>query len=127
MTKAEMVTDFTLEGKTVDEVIQALREHCKGLLEDCDDFGLSPDIQYGAKGARVPDRYRWVVAFAVEGESEGWYVHVGCQVPDQNASKLTGLAVYQYVDWGFAKVWSADSAYALAREAQRFLSAARWG
>ena len=31
-----------------------------------------------------------------------------------------------YMDFGHAKTYSADQAYAIAREAQRFLTAAMW-
>jgi hypothetical protein len=123
-----MVTGFKIEGKTTTEVITALREYLKACEVAGGDYDFCDCSQWAKVPAKVPDIFRWLIAYAVEGESEGWYVHIGVLVSsDCGRMPLDGLSRYTYEDWGFAKTWTADSAYAIAREAQRFLSAARWG
>lgn len=125
MNTKEQVTDFSLEepgtGKqvTVSALIKALNLHCKEKLAGESFCDTSTWCE--RSGERIPDRYRSLIAFAIEGDSEGWYVHVGAMVRF-GCDDGKGL----YVDFGFAKMWSADEAYDLCREAQRFLSAARW-
>ena len=70
---------------------------------------------------QLPDRFRWLIAFEAEGESEGWYVHVGAIVQKRTLSEPN-----EYIDFGFVKVWSVDDSFAVQKEAQRFLTAARW-
>jgi hypothetical protein len=122
MNKTEMVTDFKLEtdGKAVKTVdlVKALNEHCKAQL-DGETFSCS--AAWDNPEARLPERYRWLIAFAVEGGSEGWYVHVGAIIQKRSLSDPN-----EYIDFGFAKVWSVEASFAVQREAQRFLTAARW-
>lgn len=127
MTGSEMVTEFKLgdwstEGVKIAELIKALREHTKGIAEEYD-FVLSPTLKYDHPQMAIPARYSNLVAYAIEGGSEGYYVHVGCilQGEDSRANPFQ-----KYLDFGFAKTYSAESAYKLATEAQRFLTAARW-
>jgi hypothetical protein len=122
MNKAEMVTDFKLEANgqniKVADLIKALNKHCRPQLQG-ESFCCS--AAWDNPEETIPARFRWLIAYAVEGESEGWYVHVGVLIQ--------GMLVNQptiYKDFGFAKVWTADDCYALAKEAQRFLTAARW-
>jgi hypothetical protein len=123
MTSAEMVTDFKLmdaKNKMVSiaALMKALNEFCGKMAEEynfCDNsrwaIGISP---------LVPEKYSNLIAYAVEGKNEGYYVHVGAIVPQ------SGNGPWHYIDFGFAKTWSPESAYALAKEASRFLAAAQW-
>jgi hypothetical protein len=52
---------------------------------------------------------------------ESYYVHVGAILRDFDAAIRR-----PNLDFGFAKICTAESAYALAKEAQRFLSATIW-
>jgi hypothetical protein len=58
------------------------------------------------------------VTFAVEGGSEGYYVHVGAILKAERESKPNFTA--SYTDFGFAKTYSAESVYELAKQARRF-------
>lgn len=125
---SELITDFQLgdwekEGVELPLLLKAINKHCGQLAEEYA-FILSPTFRFeGIANPCLPARYRQLIAFATEGGSEGYYVHVGALLEqDDRSQKHT----QQYVDFGFAKTYSAESAYALAREAQRFLSAARW-
>jgi hypothetical protein len=48
------------------------------------------------------------MAFAVESGSEGYYVHVGAILKAERGSKPDFTA--SYMDFGFAKTYSAESA-----------------
>jgi hypothetical protein len=124
MKGSEMVTDFKSRegGKPVkvETLLRALNAHLVAIGLQPEDYGfnVSPHILYSPTEGndRLPEEYRWLVAFAIAGGSEGYYIHVAAM----NAAAQT------YTDLGFAKTYSADNAYALAREAQRFLTAAEW-
>ncbi len=125
MTKAERVTDFRLEepdGKPValSAIVKAVEQHCKTQLQGeafCD--RSSWDVE--TKDRRLPKRWRGLIAFAVDGDSEGYYVHIGVMVTFGD-----GLRPGEYIDMGFVKLWDAKAAQIVATEAQRFLSASRW-
>jgi hypothetical protein len=68
----------------------------------------------------IPEKYWHLVAFAVEGNSEGYYVHVGAILRGEY-NKAT-----EYIEFGLAKTYSPESAYQIAKEASRFLVAAQW-
>jgi hypothetical protein len=69
---------------------------------------------------KIPERFRWLIAFAVEGENEADYCHVG-------AIQQNGAAPTVYIDFGFTKLWGGpNQARAVAGEVQRFLNASRW-
>jgi hypothetical protein len=119
MTKTEMVTEFKLKDGDKPTQVVLLMGTLNAYLAS---IGLQPE-EYGfnvapacAESDRIPERYRWLVAFAIEGGSEGYYIHVAA------IDSATGT----YTNLGLAKTYSAKSAYALAREAQRFLTAAAW-
>ena len=120
----KMITTFKLkEGAqpvTVEALVRALNAHLRaiGLEPDEYDYCVSPRIAYSDPQVdqHLPKKYRWLVAFAIEGGSEGYYIHVGA-VDDATAT---------YTDLGFAKTYSPENAYAIARETQRFLTAAEW-
>ena len=124
MTKAEWVTDFKLEepdGKpvTLSAIVQAVKKHCKELLDGesfCDRSTWGPDAE-----RRLPERWRHLIAFWMEGDDEGWYVHIGVMVEFGGGGHHG-----EYIDMGIAKVWSVETAQRLATEAQRFLTATRW-
>ena len=72
-----------------------------------------------SKDACIPADFRWLIAYMVEGGSEGYYVHVGAIVPQHTGP-------IHYVEFGLAKTFNLENAQNLAREAQRFLSATQW-
>ncbi|HMF40948.1 MAG TPA: hypothetical protein VKQ32_09640 [Polyangia bacterium] len=139
MNAAESVTTFAIRrnwkpgpspGTVIDpelapvgELLAALDRHLAARELAADEYGFTGAGAARHVGdARVPARYRWLIAFAVEGGSEGWYVHVGAIVAEAHGPDAHG-----YVDFGFCKVMdSADLAYRIAREAQRFLTASEW-
>jgi len=123
MQRSEMVTDFKLYGDgdkpiTVSQLIKGAEKHLKPMLDgevfcDCSTWnGPSPAL---------PERWRSLIAFAVDGDNEGYYVHVGVMVCF-GTDKQHG----EYIDAGFVKLWTPEHAQRIATEAQRFLSAARW-
>lgn len=116
MTSGEMVTTFACEKAKIAALIDALNAYLKqvGLEAEEYNFSLGLNWKYDDPDATVPAKARWLIAFAVEGSSEGYYVHVGA------------LAKQQYTEFGIAKMNSAENAYAIAKESQRFLTAARW-
>ncbi len=124
MTKTSFVTDFSLEeadGRpvTFSALVRAVEQHCKSLLDGetfCDKSSWDPEDN----NARLPERWRILIAFAMRGDSEGYYVHIGVMI-DFGSIQQPGT----YIDIGFAKVWTAQAAEDIAIEAQRFLSAAR--
>ena len=134
MTSGEMVTDFAIrrnwermpdgrmrnpEFAPVRELLGALNAYLESTGNVPGEYGFS--CSYDRDPDRlVPSRYRWLVAYAVEGGSEGYYVHVGAIVHDHGNGPTT------YVEFGLCKTWDAESAYAIARECQRFLTAAEW-
>lgn len=126
MNTKEQVTTFSLEepgtGKqvTVSALIKALNLHCKEKLAG-ESFCDTTAWDSARKDERVPERYRSLIAFAMEGSSEGWYVHVGAIIAFGDGP-YPGI----YINFGHAKMWSAEEAYDLCREAQRFLTATRW-
>lgn len=142
MTGTEMVTNFKLEGASIRALLEELNAHMKlaGLEPEEYEFVVSAGIKYGDPARTVPNEraYRWLVAWAVEGGSEGYYVHVGAMMTRDEWAKgfdvLPGVKIHAkfddgymaYMDFGFCKTYSAESAYAICREAQRFLTAARW-
>ena len=116
------VTKHTVEMATVQSLLKALNAHCGALAEEYNfalDFDLAPETGYRAKPAVpasvIPQDFRWLIAFAVEGGSEGYYVHVGAMRPGRI-----------YEEFGLAKTNSSASAYELATQASRFLAAAAW-
>lgn len=119
MNSAEWVTQFSLtengKPKPVRELLDVLNAHLKTAKLEAEEyhFCLSPSLN---DAQLLPKQYRWLVAFAVE----GYYVHVGAMMQQPHDQ------FRQYMDFGFAKTYSAESAYAIAKEAQRFLSAAVW-
>lgn len=125
MRSTEMVTHFKLkeDGKpvTVSALMRALNAHLRGLgLEPEDrEFSVAAEIAYARHRTdpRLPESYRWPVAFTVNGASEGYYIHVGLIIND---------AADGYTNLGIAKTFSPDNAYAIVRETQRFLLAAAW-
>jgi hypothetical protein len=115
-------TDFTLQkGRKmvkVADLITALNGHCKPVL-DGESFCCPSLWNNDTKDNLLPKKFRWLVAYAVKGESEGWYVHVGVIQPQK-----TGRVRYE--DFGHAKVWSEETSFAVAKAAQQFLTSAMW-
>ena len=123
MVQGEMVTDFKLEHEdgtpvTQSEIVKAVETHCKEILDgEC----FCDRSRWTGEGGPLPERYRHLIAFWMEGDNEGWDVHIGCMVEFGGGGHHG-----EYIDMGFAKVWTADAAKRLATEAQRFLTATRW-
>ena len=131
MNSAEMVTDFVIHEHRPDpnperkgylifvqrakivDLIRALNKYCGKLAEEYP-FSQSPMLLNNPM-ERIPE-HRWLVAFVVEGDSEGYYIHI--------TAMLKGGGQHQEI--ALAKTYSAESAYKLATEAQRFLTAAAW-
>lgn len=110
-----------IEMARVEDLIDALNTFCGSLAEEYD-FALAYDMRgpLTSRGcyestATIPTDFRRLIAFAVEGSNEGYYVHVGALLPDS-----------KYQEFGLAKTYSADSAYEMAKQASRFLAAALW-
>jgi hypothetical protein len=112
----ENVIAHSIEMADIKALIKALNAHLKAAKTEAEEYDFS-DVS----DAIVPEKYRWLIAFAVEGSSEGYYVHIGAILPAPVAGHDT-----HYMEFGLAKTYSAESAYAIAREAQRFLTAAQW-
>ena len=124
MHSTEVVTDFKLdgiaeEGVLVSDLLTAINKHCGNIAEEYD-FSMSPALS-SAREIRIPASYRFLIAYAIKGGSEGYYVHIGAILRQTDPA-----ATVPYVDFGFAKTWSAASAYALANAAQRFLTDESW-
>jgi hypothetical protein len=125
MTGTESVTEFSLEDAqgqpvTVSAIVEAINEYCRPWLTG-ESFGDRSTWEPTRKGETLPERWRYLVAYCVDGDCEGWYVHIGCMV-NFGYEQTHG----DYIDFGHAKLWTAADAYTVAREAQRFLSACRW-
>jgi hypothetical protein len=63
-------------GEVYDELEQILKE--QGIYGEMDYFGISSGWNGRKQEARKQDfpNYRWIACFAVEGGSEGHYIHV---------------------------------------------------
>ena len=122
MHQADMVTDFKLkEGGNPVLIVQLLRAlnaylHSKDLQAEEYDFRAWTRPRSAKGEQRLPQDYKWLVVFTVEGGSEGYYIHLVAIETIEN----------RFTDLGVAKTYSATSAYDIAREAQRFLTAAAW-
>ena len=116
MNSANMVTDFKLQGTKLD-FIRALNAHLKVQNLEPNEYSFTTCYQ---DAAPLPEDYRWLIAFAVEGGSEGYYVHVGAIMRDERQTARI------YNDFGFCKTFDEEEAHAIAREAQRFLNAVLW-
>ena len=119
MNSADMVTVFSLKDATIKSLCDALNEHilaCR--IAPPDEYGWSP---YPRESAEIPKGFRWLIAFAIEGNSEGYYIHIGAIIPAKTATTPT-----EYVNFAHAKTYQSGHALAICREAQRFLNAAMW-
>ena len=105
---------------TLSAIIRAVEEYLKPQL-DGERFCDRSEWDAESKGRRLPKRWRSLIAFALDGDSEGYYVHIGVMVDFGDR-----LEPGKYIDMGFVKLWDALTARAVATEAQRFLSATRW-
>ena len=112
MTKSEEVTGYTLkDNRSSAGLCAALDEHLQARGIAPEEYGFLS--AYSGHAGPVPN-FRWLVAFAVEGGSEGYYVHIGA------------IKEGVYTNLGFCKTWTPGRAYAIATEAQRFLTAVCW-
>lgn len=116
------VTKHSVEMSTVHSLLMAINAQFGKLAEEYDfslDFDLVAETglkaKTGAKVSRIPQDFQHLIAFAVEGGSEGYYVHIGALLPGG-----------RYQQFGIAKTNTSESAYELAKQASRFLAAACW-
>jgi len=117
MTSIEQVTNFSLSGHTVSDLLQELNGH---LAINC----LQPEeYDFSCCGSDpLPTKFSHLIAFVVEGTNEGFYIHVGCI----SRQDKFGLKPPIWTDFGYAKTYSPESAYRIATECQRFLTATLW-
>jgi hypothetical protein len=107
---------------TVHSLLKAINAQFGKLAEEYS-FSLDFDLvgesglkaKPGVSPSLIPQDFHELIAYAVEGGSEGYYVHIGALLPDG-----------RYMQFGIAKTWNPDSAYELAKQTGRFLAAARW-
>ena len=121
----ELCVTRKVEMATVQSLLKAVNAYCGKLAEEYDfslDFDLIAETGYKAKPgvepSRIPEKFRWLIAFAVEGGSEGYYVHVGALIDVHSGGN--------YQEFGLAKTNTSESAYELAKQVSRFLTAAQW-
>src|SRR5678815_818679 len=85
MNSKDMVTDFSIgekeERKHVADLIKALNAYLKSIKVEADEYNFCVAGPLGGSSETITDKFRWLVAFAVEGDSEGYYVHVGAISP----------------------------------------------
>lgn len=121
MTSKDWITDFKLqdngENVTVQALLKAINQYCGALAEEYH-FSLGLDLDHKT---RIPEKYWRLIAFAVEGNSEGYYIHVGALLRPESHHGMP-----QYLEFGLAKTYSSESAYKMATETSRFLAAAAW-
>ncbi len=111
-------TKHSIEMSKIQDLLKAINAYCGQLAEEYDfslNFALRPANGLPQSETLIPEKYRWLVAFAVEGGSEGYYVHMGAMLDGG-----------QYQEFGLAKTNTAESAYELTKQTSRFLAAASW-
>lgn len=119
--RPELCVTHKIEMSKVQDLIDAVNGFCGHLAEEYS-YSISFDLRgkLTPRGyentARIPEDFWRLIAFAVEGSNEGYYVHFGAILKDSN----------QYQEFGLAKTYSADSAYEMAKQTSRFLAAALW-
>lgn len=128
MTGSEMVTEFSTRASTYTQICKAVTRFCKSQGHEPEEYGFNTCPSYGPETERkLPEKFWHLIAFAVEGNSEGYYVHIGYLVRGEGINPQTHeFNPATYHDIGFAKTYSPASAQALATEAQRFLTASEW-
>ena len=112
-----------VEMASMRELIKAVNAYCGNRLAEEYSFSAAAYLDYSSlpkNDKPIPAEYWNLIAFAVEGGSEGYYVHFGAILRAESAAPPS------YVDFATAKTYSAESAYELARETSRFLAAAAW-
>lgn len=111
-----------IEMAQVADIVKAIDAYCKQFaIESLDYVAASSEVKYLNQSLRVPEKYFHNIAYAVEGSSEGYYVHFGVILQREKPGEKQN-----YMDYGFAKLYSREEASKLATEIQRFLTAAEW-
>jgi hypothetical protein len=121
----ELCISHRVEMTKVSDLLKALNEHvapdhrgfATRIKDQAEEYPFSTLQYLDEPCIYVPEKYWKLLAFAVEGNSEGYYVHVGVILSGKSS---------QYVEFGLAKTYSPESAYQIAKEASRFLVAAQW-
>lgn len=117
-----LVSKHRVETPKIADVVKEIKAYLAPFaFESMDYITASSTVQYEQPNETLPTKYRWLIAFAVEGGSEGHYVHFGAMI---QAESGFGLPTYQ--DFGFAKFFYPDEARKAATEIQRWLEAASW-
>jgi hypothetical protein len=111
-----------IKMSTVHSLLKAINAQFGALAEEYSfslDFNLVGEsglkAKPGVSPSLIPQDFHELIAYAVEGGSEGYYVHICALLPNGH-----------FMPFGIAKTWNPDSAYELAKQASRFLAAARW-
>ena len=112
------VTNFKLDGATHASMAKAINTHLKHIGIEPQEYGYSALD----KTTKLPERYRWLLSFFVEGGSEGYYCHVGFIVQPESFSQDPTT----YVDVCFCKTWDQESAAVISAAVQRFCVNAEW-
>jgi hypothetical protein len=115
----ELTVTHVVEMAKIGDLVKALNSFCGHLAEEYN-FTVSAYVKYEDKNATVPENFLQLIAYAVEGGSEGFYVHIGAILRGHED------ATNPYQDFGFCKTYSSESAYAICKDAQRFLNATLW-
>jgi hypothetical protein len=115
-----------IEMAKVADVVAEINAYVKQFnVESLDYLTLSSAIKYEAPDTLVPVKRVHMVAYAVEGSNEGYYVHFGTFIRNEDRKPKAKLTS-EYMDFGFAKVYSREDASLLATEIQRWLTATDW-
>ena len=117
------VTDYKLKDATHESMAAAINDYLKSIGIEPQEYGYSACKRKPQdEKTPIPERYRWLLSFFVEGGSEGYYCHVGFIVQPDGYS----LDPTTYHDVCFCKTWDQESAGNIARAVQRFLVNAEW-
>jgi len=116
------VTTYKLDGATNVSMARAINRHLTELGIEPQEYGYSACSIKPGQTEDLPKRYRWLLSFAVEGGSEGYYCHVGMIIPAPEFSTDPTT----YVDICFCKTWDQESANTIAAAVQRFCVNAEW-
>jgi hypothetical protein len=78
----------TIVMSSVESLIKAINAYCKKVKVEAEEyhFTVSPSIKYRNPGELIPQKYAYLIAYAVEGNSEGYYVHVGAILKDESGA-----------------------------------------
>ena len=117
----ELVVSRVVECAEIRHLLKEINVHCESIGLEPNEYKLTLSGNRTEVPATVPENFWHLIAFAIEGGSEGWYIHIGAIVRSERRDQPPS-----YIDFGFSKTFDHDNAFALAREYQRFLDATLW-